>query len=138
GSARLAVVRGLLAGGDHVAAREAAEYAYSLSRGAPRFQSAIGALGLGMVLSYADPGSGAEVLGAAARQFELTSLQLFQTQALLWLARCHLRTGRLDQAVRALAAAELGTREPAGPGWRLLLADDPVHRQRPPVARGRA
>ncbi len=135
-SASLDVVKVHLARGDHVAAREAAEYAYSLSRGAPRFQSAIGALGLGMVLSYADPGSGAEVLGAAARQFELTSLQLFQTQALLWLARCHLRTGRLDQAVRALAEAELGTRELAEPGWRLLLADDPVHRELLGLARG--
>src|SRR5690606_25930256 len=68
-----------------------------------------------------------ELLETAARQLEQTTLQLLETQALLWLARCRLRDGRLDEASRALAEAAEGTRELAEPGWRLLMACDPVY-----------
>ncbi len=135
-SASLDVTKVLIASGDHLAAREAAEYAYSLSRGASRAQAAIGTLGMGMALSYFDLEQAAALLDTAARQFELTNLQLFQTQALLWLARCRLRAGRLDDAARALAEAEDGTRELAEPGWRLLMACDPDHVDLMALARG--
>lgn len=132
----LDVVKANIARGDLVAAREAAEYAYSLSRGAQRAQAAIGTLGLGMALSYFDVDGAAELLESAARQFEQTHLQLLQTQALMWLARCRLEAGRRDDAVRALAQAAEGTRELGEPGWRLLLACDPVYAELRAIAHG--
>src|SRR5690606_11332412 len=53
-SASLDVTKVNIARGDLLAAKESAEYAYSLSRGAPRAQAATGALGMGMALSYFD------------------------------------------------------------------------------------
>jgi len=135
-STSLDVIKACIARGDLVAARETAEYAYSLSRGAARVQAAIGTLGMGMALACCDDERAPQLLESAARQLERTNLQLFQTQALLWLARCRLRAGRLDEAVRALAEAGEGTRELAAPGWRLLLACDPVHADLHALAHG--
>jgi tetratricopeptide (TPR) repeat protein len=135
-SASLDVTKAHIARGDLLAARESAEYAYSLSRGASRAQSAIGALGMGMALAYFDAERACELLETAARQLEQTNLQLLETQALLWLARCRLRDGRLDEASRALAEAAEGTRELAEPGWRLLMACDPVYADLHAMAHG--
>lgn len=135
-SASLDVTKVNIARGDLLAAKESAEYAYSLSRGAPRAQAATGALGMGMALSYFDVDRAAELLEAAARQLEQTNLQLLQTQALLWLARCRLTVGRRDEAARCLAEAAEGTRELAEPGWRLLMACDPAYAELHAMAHG--
>lgn len=124
-SASLDVTKCYLAMGDLGSALESAEYAFSLSRGAPRAQAAIGTLGMGMALSYRDPARATALLETAARQFEQTNFQLFQTQAVMWLALCHLRLGREEQAMRALSIGSDGLRELSETGWRLLMACDP-------------
>lgn len=135
-SASLDVTKCHLAMGDLDAALESAEYAFSLSRGAPRAQAAIGTLGMGMALSYVDLPRATTLLETAARQFEQTNFQLFQTQAAMWLALCHLRQGRVDQAVRSLSLGSDGLRELTDSGWRLLMACDPQHAQLMALWRG--
>lgn len=128
-SASLDVTKCHLAIGDVEAALHSAEYAFSLSRGAPRAQAAIGTLGMGMALSYRDLPRATTLLETAARQFEQTNFQLFQTQAAMWLALCHVRQGRVDEAARALALGADGLRELSETGWRLLMACDPQYAQ---------
>lgn len=135
-SASLDVTKCHLATGDVDAALESAEYAFSLSRGAPRAQAAIGTLGMGMALSYRDLPRATALLETAARQFEQTNFQLFQTQAAMWLALCHIRQGRVDEAARALSLGADGLRELSETGWRLLMACDPQHAQLVALWRG--
>lgn len=135
-SASLDVTKCRLAMGDLDGALESAEYAFSLSRGAPRAQAAIGTLGMGMALSYLDVARATTLLETAARQFEQTNFQLFQTQAAMWLALCHMRQGRADQAARSLTLGSDGLRELSDTGWRLLMACDEQHAQLTSLWRG--